>query len=139
MTPYVHQVQYYETDKMGITYHGNYIHWMEEARIAFLNDLGYSYARLESEGVGSPVTGISCKYIASTTFPDQVAITVKITSFNGVQLTLSYEMRKVSDDTLVMTSTSEHVFLGTNGRFVRLKRDYPEFYQILADNLTPAE
>ena len=139
MEPYVHQVQYYETDKMGITYHGNYIHWMEEARIAFLEQLGYSYARLEREGVGSPVTGINCKYIASTTFPDQVAITVKIVAFNGVQLTLSYEMHKVPDDTLVMTATSEHVFLGANGRFVRLKRDYPEFYQLLADNLEPAE
>ena len=33
---YTHKVQYYETDKMGITHHSNYIRWMEEARIDFL-------------------------------------------------------------------------------------------------------
>lgn len=31
MIPYQHKVQYYETDKMGITHHSNSIRWMEEA------------------------------------------------------------------------------------------------------------
>lgn len=31
---YILAVQYYETNKMGITHHSNYIRWMEEARIA---------------------------------------------------------------------------------------------------------
>lgn len=31
MTAYHHLVQYYETDRMGITHHSNYIRWMEEA------------------------------------------------------------------------------------------------------------
>ena len=130
MQPHVHTVQYYETDKMGITYHGNYIHWMEEARIAFLEQAGYSYARLEREGIGSPVTGISCKYLASTTFADKVTITVRIASFNGVQMSLAYEMRK-EDGTLACTASSEHVFLDAAGRFVRLKRDFPEFYALM--------
>ena len=28
--PYCHQVQYYETDMMGVAHHSNYICWMEE-------------------------------------------------------------------------------------------------------------
>ena len=40
MEPYVHKVQYYETDKMGIVHHSNYIRWMEEARIDFLDSVG---------------------------------------------------------------------------------------------------
>lgn len=35
MEPYLHKVQYYETDKMGIVHHSNYIRWMEEARVDF--------------------------------------------------------------------------------------------------------
>lgn len=30
MHTYLHRVHYYETDKMGITRHSNYIRWMEE-------------------------------------------------------------------------------------------------------------
>ena len=55
MKPYIHKVQYYETDKMGITHHANYLHWMEEARVDFLDQLGWSYARLEELGVTATV------------------------------------------------------------------------------------
>lgn len=132
MTPYRHTVQYYETDKMGITHHANYLHWMEEARIALLDQVGYPYARLEQEGIGSPVTGVTCKYLASTTFADQVTVTVQVAAFNGVQMTLAYEIRK-ADGTLAFTGTSEHVFLDAKGHFVRLKRDFPAFYSKLTE------
>ena len=42
MEPYQHTVQYYETDKMGIVHHSNYIRWMEEARVAYLAQLGWN-------------------------------------------------------------------------------------------------
>ena len=48
---YRHIVQYYETDKMGITHHSNYIRWMEEARIDFLSQIGWSYTKLEEKGI----------------------------------------------------------------------------------------
>lgn len=37
MRPYVRPVHYYETDMMGVVHHANYIHWMEEARIDFMD------------------------------------------------------------------------------------------------------
>ena len=39
---YTHKVQYYETDKMGITHHSNYIRWMEEARVDMLEKINFS-------------------------------------------------------------------------------------------------
>ena len=46
---YIHKVQYYETDKMGITHHSNYIRFLEEARNSYLEDIGFSYKKLEEE------------------------------------------------------------------------------------------
>ena len=54
--PYIHIIQYYETDRMGITHHSNYVRFMEEARIDFLKQAGWDYAKLEAMGVISPVT-----------------------------------------------------------------------------------
>ena len=51
MKPYLRRVQYYETDMMGVAHHANYIHWMEEARIDFMQQLGFPYKRMEAEGV----------------------------------------------------------------------------------------
>lgn len=136
MTPYVHQVQYYETDRMGITHHSNYIRWMEEARVDFLRQIGWGYDRLEEMGIVSPVTAVSCKYLASTTFADEVSVTLSVESFNGVTLCLGYTMVK-ADGTQVCTGRTEHCFLSREGRFLRLRREFPDFYQTLTSLLPP--
>ena len=78
MTPYIHKVHYYETDKMGITHHSNYIRWMEEARVAFLDEIGWSYSKLEEVGLISPVLGVNCRYLLSTVFDEEIRISVKV-------------------------------------------------------------
>ncbi|MCR5102766.1 MAG: acyl-CoA thioesterase [Butyrivibrio sp.] len=126
---YRHKVQYYETDKMGITHHSNYIRWMEEARIAFLAEKGWSYARLEDEGIISPVVSVDAHYKKTTTFNDDVAIDVCVIDFTGVKLKLGYKM--YLEDKLVFEGESMHCFLNKEGRPIRLKSEYPEFYEML--------
>lgn len=131
MKPYIHTVQYYETDKMGITHHSNYFRWMEEARIDFLKQIGWSYDVLEENGIFSPVTAIDCRYVNSTTFADEVTIRIAVKEFRGVRLVLSYTMSK-SDGTTACIGNSEHCFLHKDGSFIRLKKEYPDFYQTLS-------
>lgn len=132
--PYIHRVHYYETDRMGVTHHSNYIRMMEEARVDFMAQLGWPYAKMESLGVMSPVTALNIKYIAPTTFDDQVEVRVFVKSFNGVKLVIRYEMVKLTETPVtVLTGESEHVFLNGEGRFVRMKREMPEFTQLLLD------
>ena len=129
---YIHTVNYYETDKMGITHHSNYIRWMEEARIDFLSQIGYDYAKLEQMGIISPVLSVSCDYKKTTTFPDKIYINVTVKEFKGVKLHLSYEMRNENGD-IVCTGTTSHAFLNTEGRPIRMNQEYPQLYEILKD------
>ena len=129
---YVHTVHYYETDKMAITHHSNYIRWMEEARVDFLEQLGYGFETLEAAGVSSPVLAVTCNYRHPTTFADRVEIRAFVKDFSGVRLTIGYEMKKAGTDELVCTGTSEHCFLSTEtGRPVRLQKDFAGFYEAL--------
>ena len=130
---YKHKVQYYETDRMGITHHSNYIRWMEEARIDFLERTGWSYDRLEGEGIISPVLKVSCQYKRSTTFPDEILVDVKVKEFNGVRLVIGYEMRKNNDEEIVFIGESEHCFLDKESKPVMIKKEYPEFYRTLVE------
>lgn len=130
--PYVHTVQYYETDRMGISHHSNYIRWMEESRLFFLKQIGWDYDKLEAEGIISPVTGIEGKYRKTTTYPDQVTIDVVVEEFRGVRLKLQYTMTNSEGD-LVFEGKSEHCFLNEQGLPMRMKKEYPEFYQTLFD------
>ncbi len=126
MNQYFHKVQYYETDMMGVTHHANYIRWMEEARIDFMDQLGFPYAQMEAKGILSPVKSLSCDYKHPCTFGDEIAIRVSVESFNGIVLEIAYEMRSQAGD-IVCTARSEHVFLNREGHFVRMKREMPEF------------
>lgn len=126
---YKHKVQYYETDKMGIVHHSNYIRWMEEARIDFLSQIGWDYDKLEEMGIISPVTAVECKYKQNTTFPDVITILVKVEEFKGVKLKLRYEMKK--DDILVCEGYSEHCFLNKEGKIISLKKEYTDIYNAL--------
>jgi len=139
MTHYIHRVHYYETDRMGVTHHSNYIRMMEEARVAFMAQLGWPYAKMEALGVLSPVTALNVKYIAPTTFDDEVEVRVFVKSFNGVKLAIRYEIVKLGGEPVtVLTGESEHVFLNGEGRFVRMKREMPEFTQLLMDMVEEA-
>ena len=130
MKLYEHIVQYYETDKMGIVHHSNYIRWMEEARIDFLDRIGWNYKVMEDEGIISPVTAVESKYKCNTTFGDVITIEVSVEEFKGIRLKLRYVMRK--EDVVVNEATSEHCFLDTEGKIVNIKKVKPELYETLS-------
>lgn len=131
MERYLHRVQYYETDKMGITHHSNYIRFMEEARLHFLTALGYPMTRLEAEGITSPVVSVQCDYKKTTTYDDVLAIGVVVEAYSGVKLTLSYEMTRADTGELVATATSSHCFLNAQGRPIALRKHAPALDALL--------
>lgn len=126
---YQHKIQYYETDKQGITHHSNYIRIMEETRVELMERLGFGYERMEAAGVFSPVMAVSCEYKRPTTFADVVSVTLKVAELGKLKVKFDYEMRL--GDTLACHGTSLHCFLGANGRPVVLEERFPEFYEAL--------
>ena len=128
-----HKVQYYETDMMGVAHHANYIHWMEEARIDFMDRIGFPYKRMEAEGVFSPVKSLQVNYLKPCTFGDEVDVTVGVKDFNGVVITISYDMRVNGEP--VFSGTSEHVFLDRDGKFVRTRRVMPAFCEAIEQEI----
>ena len=107
MKPYIHKVNYYETDKMGITHHSNYVRFMEEARVDFLDQLGWSFDKLEAKGLVSPVLSLDCTFKKSTKFADAIECLVKVEKLSALKLTLAYEFTCGGD--LVFTGTPQGV------------------------------
>ncbi len=124
--PYCHEVKYYECDRMGITHHSNYVRFMEEARVDWMDQVGYGFDRMEAEGVVSPVVAVDLRYRNSTTFKDRIEITVKVTDTTPLKISFAYTMT-VKGRT-VCTATSTHCFL-ENGRPVALADRFPELYR----------
>ena len=126
MEDYIHRVHYYETDKMGIVHHSNYIRWMEEARVAYLDQIGAGFAEMEARGILSPVIGVEGRYRHPCRFDDRVRITVSITEFRGIRLRVAYEMFNETSGELVFTGTSDHCFTDAEGKLIALKKTHPD-------------
>ena len=129
MSKYIHRVNYYETDKMGITHHSNYIRFMEEARMNFLSEIGYSMTSLEKEGITSPVVSVNCEYKHTTTYSDEIEVALE--KYTGVKLFLSYTMRNSNTNEIVAIASSTHCFIDEGGRPIALKKYAPKFDAVL--------
>lgn len=130
--PYLHKVQFYETDGMSIVHHGNYILWMEEARTDFMDQIGWSYHRAVDAGIDFAVTDVSCAYRSMTRFGETVAITMAVQALSPAKLQLSYKMVNVETGELRAEGTSSHFFYDrAKARPVALKKALPELWQLL--------
>ena len=126
MYTYRHEVKYYECDRMGVTHHSNYIRFMEEARVDWLDQLGFGFEKMEAEGVVSPVVSVECRYRQPSTFKDVIEIDVKVAETTPLKVIFAYSM-SVEGKT-VCTATSTHCFL-EDGRPISLEKRFPDFYK----------
>lgn len=134
MNDYVRKINYYETDKMGVTHHSNYVRFMEEARINFLEQIGCGYDKWERDGIISPVISLECEYKRPTTFNDELRICVEIAEYKRIRLTVAYTMYNAKTDEVVFVGKSHHCFVNGEGRPISLSKHYPEYDAILTAN-----
>ena len=132
METYTHVVKYYECDRMGVTHHSNYIRFMEEARIDWMDQLGYGFERMEAEGIVSPVVALSCNFKHTTTFKDVIEIELRVAEISALKISFAYTM-KVGGK-VVCTATSTHCFIEA-GRPVMLQERFPELYAAISATL----
>lgn len=129
--PFIRRAKYYETDKMGIIHHSNYIRWFEESRIDFLEQIGLGFDQIEAAGLYCPVLGVACEYKYPVRFNEDVIILPKLESFNGIKMTIVYRVLDAKSRQIRVTGTSEHCFVSTDFKPVSLKKDFRDMYDVL--------
>ena len=132
---YKRMTNYYETDQMGIIHHSNYIRWFEEARMSFLEDIGFPYAKVEELGIIIPVLGVSAQYRTMVKYGETVDIYSKITKFTGLKMNIEYRVVDHATGVIRCTGESSHAFLDKEYKPIRMKRDYPDLYEMFMSYL----
>lgn len=121
---------YYETDRMDVVHHSNYIRWFEEARVYYMEQVGYSYAKMESEGLMMPVVSASCEYRKSVKFNEAVVIKTAITEFNGFKMVVQYLVESKDTGEICAKGSTSHCFTNTDMKPVRIKKTFPELNEL---------
>ncbi len=114
-----HRVYYYDTDKMGVVYHSNYLKWMEVARTEFFRDI-LPYSTLEEMGVMLPVKTLNIEYFNSVKYDELIKIKIKLLEFSKIKIKFLYEIYDESFTQLKAKAETVNVFTDADGNLKRL-------------------
>ena len=137
--PYKRNAYYYETDRMDIVHHSNYVRWLEEARVDLMAQMGCPFTETEKRGIVSPVLSVETHYKYPVKFGDEFEVRCKLTKYNGCQFELDYEVfNRTTQKTACLAHTS-HCFTTNDLKPVRLKKAYPDINEKFLNALAAFE
>ncbi len=91
--------RYSETDQMGYVYYGRYLEFFEVARTEMIRSLGFSYKKLEEEGVMLPVTYSQIEYKSPIFYDEEMRIEISVFDKPLVRLETFYRIFTERQDT----------------------------------------
>jgi len=57
------KIQFYDLDPMRVVWHGNYARFLEQARSALFETLGFGYQEMARSKYACPIVGLQIKYV----------------------------------------------------------------------------
>ena len=77
------QAQFYDLDPMQVVWHGNYARFLEQARCALLDRIGYNYPQMAASGYVFPIVEMQVKYVRPIRFGQVIAVTATLTEYEN--------------------------------------------------------
>ena len=129
MYEYSRDVFYYETDKMAVVHHSNFIRWLEEARTKYFDAAAMPYVETEAGGVLSPVIGMNFALRHFARFGDRFTVRLKMTKYTGVRFVIRFTIVNQEEEVLV-EGESRHAFISAGTyRPVSLSKTLPRIHE----------
>lgn len=118
------RVRFYETDGMRVVYHGNYLNWLEEARVEYLRTAHIVLDDWMDMGIVFPIVEVHVKYLQSARYDDDVTVRTWLTHADRAKLVFQYEIvRDATGEVLVKAETTGTFTRMDNGRIARVPKE----------------
>jgi acyl-CoA thioester hydrolase len=89
------QVQFFDLDPMEVVWHGHYVKYLEIARGALLDSIGYNYPEMRDSGYLWPVIDLQIRYIAPARFGARLNLRAEIVEWEN-RLKIEYLISEAS-------------------------------------------
>lgn len=83
------EIPFHDGDPTGVTWHGNYFRYMELARCALLDKIGYNYFEMEKSGYAWPIVDTRIKFVKPTIFRQRVKVRATLEEYE-IRLKIRY-------------------------------------------------
>ena len=121
---YKKQVQFYETDCMGVVHHSNYLRYFEEARLQWLREHDLLGEHAPYSKVSFAVLTSGCEHKAICRFGDELRIDVQVRK-ERAKVRFQYAVFG-EDESLIATGHTLHIPVDENLRICRIPKRIDE-------------
>ncbi|MCP4638976.1 MAG: acyl-CoA thioesterase [bacterium] len=123
------RVRFQEVDSMGIVWHGHYLTYFEDARVALGRRFGIDYRDIRDAGLLAPVVHTECDYMAPATYGDELDIVARLYREDTPKIEFTYCVFRRADGEVLATGRSTQVFTDPEGELYLTMPDFlRDFY-----------
>lgn len=102
------EVRFHDVDMVGVVWHGHYLRYLENARWALMNQIGYGLEPMIESGFAWPIVELHTKYIRPARFGDRLRVRASLLEWES-RLTLNYLVTQLDDGARVARARTVQV------------------------------
>jgi acyl-CoA thioester hydrolase len=102
--------QFGDLDPMQVVWHGTYVRYLEQARSALMDRIGYNYLEMNASGYVWPIIDLRLRYIRPIRLLQQVAVSATVAEYES-RLRIDYRCRDAVSREVLTKATSVQVAL----------------------------
>jgi acyl-CoA thioester hydrolase len=106
--------QFGDVDPMHVVWHGTYVRYLEQARSALMDLIGYNYVEMDASGYLWPIVELRLKYVKPIRLLQKVAVSAALVEYEN-RLKIDYLCRDLdSREVLTKASTTQVALTAAN-------------------------
>jgi acyl-CoA thioester hydrolase len=99
------RAEFYDLDPMQIVWHGNYTKFMEQARSALMDRIGYNYEEMRQSDFAWPIVDLRIKYIKPVRWGEPIRVEATLIEYEN-RLKVDYKIHNVATGALLTKATT---------------------------------
>jgi len=101
-------VSFHDVDMVGVVWHGHYLRYLEDARWALMNHLGYGLDRMIASGFAWPIVELQTKYVSPARFGDRLRVRASLVEWEN-RMAVNYLVSRPGDGVRIVRARTIQV------------------------------
>jgi acyl-CoA thioester hydrolase len=111
-------VAFHDVDVAGMVWHGHYLKYLENARWALMERLGFGLETMLASGYAWPIVELQVKYVQAAKFGDRLAVCASLIEWQN-RMAMNYLITRIDNDERVARARTVQVAVDAKTRVLQ--------------------
>jgi acyl-CoA thioester hydrolase len=102
------EIGFHDVDMVGVVWHGHYVRYLENARWALMNRIGYGLERMLESGFAWPIVELHTRYLNAARFGERLRVRASLVEWES-RIALNYLVTRPADGARVLRARTVQV------------------------------